>query len=94
MWFQLRCYFFTICSQIMGFNSAFPIVANRRVDSTLRVRDGETIVLGGLFSDIDSDTVTKLPFLGDLPVLGGVFRNRKRSHTRDEVVFYITPHIL
>jgi type II secretory pathway component GspD/PulD (secretin) len=81
-------------SQIMGFNNAFPIVANRKVDSTLRVRDGETIVLGGLFSDIDSDTVTKLPFLGDIPVLGGVFRNRQRSHTRDEVVFYITPHIL
>jgi type II secretory pathway component GspD/PulD (secretin) len=81
-------------SQIMGFNNAFPIVANRKVDSTLRVRDGETIVLGGLFSDIDSDTVTKLPFLSDIPVLGSVFRNRQRSHTRDEVVFYITPHIL
>ncbi len=81
-------------SQIMGFNNAFPIVANRRVDSTLRVRDGETIVLGGLFSDIDSDTVTKLPFLGDVPVLGSVFRNRQRSHSHDEVVFYITPHIL
>lgn len=81
-------------SQIMGFNNAFPIVANRKVDSTLRVRDGETIVLGGLFSDIDSDTVTKLPFLGDIPILGSVFRNRQRSHTRDEVVFYITPHIL
>ncbi|MGD0473588.1 MAG: secretin N-terminal domain-containing protein [Candidatus Velthaea sp.] len=81
-------------SQIEGFNNAFPIVANRRVDSTLRVRDGETIVLGGLFSDIDSETVTKLPFLGDVPVLGSVFRNRQRSHTHDEVVFYITPHIL
>jgi type IV pilus assembly protein PilQ len=81
-------------SQIMGFNNAFPIVATRKVDSTLRVQDGQTIVLGGLFSDVDSDTVTKLPFLGDIPVLGSVFRNRQRSHTRDEVVFYITPHIL
>jgi type II secretory pathway component GspD/PulD (secretin) len=81
-------------SQIMGFNNAFPIVATRKVDSTLRVQDGQTIVLGGLFSEIDSDTVTKLPFLGDIPVFGNVFRNRQRSHTRDEVVFYITPHIL
>jgi type II secretory pathway component GspD/PulD (secretin) len=81
-------------SQISGFNNGVPIVANRRVDSTLRVRDGETIVLGGLFSDIDSDTVTKLPFLSDVPVLGSVFRNRQHSHTHDEVVFYITPHIL
>jgi len=81
-------------SQIIGFNAAFPIVANRRVDSTLRVRDGETIVLGGLFSDVDSDTVTKLPFLGDVPVFGSFFRNRQRSHTKDEVVFLITPHVL
>jgi type II secretory pathway component GspD/PulD (secretin) len=81
-------------SQIIGFNNNFPIIANRKVDATLRVRDGETIVLGGLFQDIDSETVTKLPFLGDLPVLGAVFRNRQRTHTKDEVVFFITPHIL
>jgi type II secretory pathway component GspD/PulD (secretin) len=81
-------------SQITGFNNSFPIVANRKVDSTLRVHDGETIVLGGLFSDVDSDTITKLPGLGDIPVLGGFFKNRQKSHTRDEVVFYITPHIL
>ena len=41
-------------SQIIGFNNSFPIVANRKVDATLRVRDGETIVLGGLFQDVDS----------------------------------------
>jgi type II secretory pathway component GspD/PulD (secretin) len=81
-------------SQIIGFNNSFPIVANRKLDATLRVRDGETIVLGGLFQDVDSDTVTKLPLLGDLPVLGGFFRNRQRTHNRDEVVFFITPHIL
>ncbi|GAC1416196.1 MAG: hypothetical protein NVSMB5_06250 [Candidatus Velthaea sp.] len=81
-------------SQITGFNNSFPIIANRKVDSTLRVHDGETIVLGGLFSDVDSDTVTKLPILGDVPVLGVFFRNRQRSHSKDEVIFYITPHIL
>jgi type IV pilus assembly protein PilQ len=81
-------------SQIIGFNNNFPIIANRKLDSTLRVHDGETIVLGGLFQDVDSETVTKLPILGDLPVLGGVFRNRARTHTKDEVVFFITPRIL
>ncbi|HEX3463172.1 MAG TPA: secretin N-terminal domain-containing protein [Candidatus Elarobacter sp.] len=81
-------------SQIIGFNNSFPIVANRKVDATLRVRDGETIVLGGLFQDVDSETVTKFPVLGDLPVLGGFFRNRQTTHTKDEVVFFITPHVL
>jgi type IV pilus assembly protein PilQ len=81
-------------SQIIGFNSSFPIVANRKVDATLRVHDGETIVLGGLFQDVDSETIAKLPILGDLPVLGAFFRNRQTSHTKDEVVFFITPHVL
>jgi type II secretory pathway component GspD/PulD (secretin) len=81
-------------SQIIGFNNNFPIVANRKVDATLRVRDGETIVLGGLFQDVDSETITKFPVLGDLPVLGTFFRNRQTTHNKDEVVFFITPHVL
>lgn len=81
-------------SQIIGFNANFPVIANRKVDSTLRVRDGETIVLGGLFQDVSSETVTKLPLLGNLPALGAFFRNKQRTHTHDEVVFFITPRIL
>jgi type II secretory pathway component GspD/PulD (secretin) len=81
-------------SEIIGFNSNFPIIANRKVDATLRVHDGETIVLGGLFEDTSSETVTKLPWLGDLPILGPFFRNKQTAHQRDEVVFFITPHIL
>ena len=64
------------------------------MDATLRVHDGETIVLGGLFQDVDSETITKFPILGDLPVLGTFFRNRQTTHSKDEVVFFLTPHIL
>ena len=81
-------------SEIIGFNASFPIIANRKVDATLRVRDGETIVLGGLFEDTSSETITKLPFLGDIPILGQFFRNKATARQRDEVVFLITPHLL
>ncbi len=81
-------------SQIIGYNASFPIIANRKVDATLRVGDGETIVLGGLFSDVSSETISKLPFLGDMPILGSFFRNKQRTHTRDEVVFFITPRLI
>lgn len=81
-------------SEIQGFEQSYPIIASRKVDSTLRVRDGETIVLGGLLREISSETVTKLPVLGDLPILGSVFRNRQKSAERDEIVFLITPHIV
>jgi type IV pilus assembly protein PilQ len=81
-------------SAIIGFNASFPIIANRKVDSTVHVRNGETIVLGGLFEDTSSETISKLPLLGDIPILGQFFRNKAASHQRDEVVFLITPHIL
>jgi type IV pilus assembly protein PilQ len=81
-------------SEIIGFNSSFPIIANRKVDAVLRVHDGETIVLGGLFQDTSSETISKLPFLGDIPILGQFFKNKATARQRDEVVFLITPHIL
>lgn len=81
-------------SQVTGFISNFPIISTRKAQSTLRVNDGDTIVIAGLFSDVDSRTLSKVPFLGDIPVVGEVFRNRQRNHSKDEVVFLITPHLV
>lgn len=81
-------------SEIQTFVGGYPVIANRRIDSTLRVRDNETIVLGGLLRDIDQDTVTKVPWLGDVPVFGKLFQNRQHARERDEVVFCITPHVV
>lgn len=81
-------------SAIQEFVQNYPVVANRKVDSTLRVQDGETIVLGGLLREISSETVTKVPLLGDIPILGEIFKNRQKSSQRDEIVFLITPHIV
>lgn len=81
-------------SEIQGQMSGYPIIANRRIDSTLRVKSDQTIVLGGLLRDIDSQTVSKIPFLADIPVFGKIFQNRQDQHTRDEVVFLITPHVI
>lgn len=81
-------------SAIQGFVGGYPVIANRKVDSTLRVKDDQTIVLGGLLRDIDSETITKIPFLANIPVFGKIFQNRERTHVRDEVVFLITPHVI
>ena len=82
-------------SQILSFVGSYPIVGQRHVTNVLRVGNDETIVIAGLFSDITSDTIQKVPFLGDMPFgLGNIFRNRTKSHTRDEIVFMITPHVL
>ncbi len=82
-------------SEVQGFTSAgYPIIANRKIDSTLRVKSGETIVLGGLLRDSSSETISRVPWLSDIPVLGKFFENKQASRERDEIVFLITPHII
>ncbi len=81
-------------SAVTAFSNNYPVITTRKAQSTLRVRDGETIVIAGLFNDVDNETLTKVPFLGDIPFIGEVFRNRVKSHNKDEVVFLITPHLV
>ncbi len=66
----------------------------READTTVRVRSGETIVIGGLLQDEDTKTFTKVPILGDLPLIGQFFRNHGRDHLRREVLVFVTPHLL
>lgn len=82
-------------SELLGVtDSGYPIIANRKIDSTLRVRDSETIVLGGLMRDVSNETISKVPGLADIPVLGKFFQNKRANHERDEIVFLITPHVI
>lgn len=82
-------------SELLGFTSSgYPIIANRKIDATLRVRDNETIVLGGLMRDVSSETLEKIPGLANIPIIGSFFKNKTTSHERDEIVFLITPHVI
>jgi type IV pilus assembly protein PilQ len=81
-------------STIVNFVNNFPVIGTRRAQSTLRVRDGDSIVIAGLFSDLDTSTLSKVPLLGDLPLFGELFKSRSRTHSKDEVVFLITPHLV
>jgi len=81
-------------STVVNFVNGFPVIGTRKAQSTLRVRDGETIVIAGLFQELDARTLTKVPLLADVPLLGEVFKNRLKSHVKDEVVFLITPRLV
>ena len=65
-----------------------------QADTTMMVRDGETIVLGGLMKDTKSTTEKKIPFLGDIPILGWFFRSTEKEVKKTEILIFITPHIL
>jgi type II secretory pathway component GspD/PulD (secretin) len=82
-------------SELVGFTpTGYPIVANRKIDSTLRVQDNQTIVLGGLMRDTSNETISKVPWISDIPIIGRLFQNKQSAHERDEIVFLITPHVI
>jgi len=67
----------------------------RSTKSTVRIKDGETVVIGGLIRKDKSETLTKVPILGDIPVLGALFRHKYVDKNKDrELLVFITPHIL
>ncbi len=71
-----------------------PIVDTSEVETTIRVKDGVTIIIGGLIKDEVKNTKNKIPVLGDLPLVGKVFRNESRSKNKTEIVIFLTPHII
>lgn len=66
----------------------------RSADTTVRLKNGETMVIGGLIDSDESRSLSKIPFLGDLPVLGAFFRSVRTSRTETELMIFLTAHVL
>ncbi len=58
------------------------------------VDNGQTVVLGGVYEVSKSDVIKKVPVLGDIPVLGNLFKNNSRNDTKAELLIFVTPRIL
>lgn len=81
-------------STLQGFsaNNGPPIIAKNHTKGDLLLHDDEGLVISGFYSDVSSDTLSKIPFLGDIPLVGGLFRSRQTSRTRAEIAFIVIPH--
>ncbi|MBF0511528.1 MAG: hypothetical protein HQL13_04275 [Candidatus Omnitrophica bacterium] len=66
----------------------------RGSDSILKLKDGQSMVIGGLMTNQKNTEVTKMPFLGDLPLLGGLFRSTTKIKSERELIIFLTPHII
>ncbi|QJW48197.1 MFS transporter [bacterium BFN5] len=66
----------------------------RSADTEVRLKDGETMVIGGLIGKEEAKNFSKVPFLGDLPILGSLFRNSNNTKNESEVVIFLTAHIV
>ncbi|MBQ0944388.1 type IV pilus secretin PilQ [Ideonella sp. 4Y16] len=74
--------------------TAGPVINTKRAKTQVLVENGGTVVLGGIFTQNDSDEVNKVPFLGDIPFVGNLFKNRVRFSNRTELLIFITPKVV
>jgi len=71
-----------------------PIINRREINTAVLVDDGQTVVIGGVYEFNDRSSVAKVPFLGDIPFLGNLFKKRGRSKDKAELLVFVTPKIL
>jgi type IV pilus assembly protein PilQ len=71
-----------------------PSIDTREVTTQVLVNDGQTVVLGGILQTKSDDVVNKVPWLGDIPVLGHLFKNTNRTNNKDELLIFVTPKIV
>jgi len=75
-------------------DTQLPWVKRRVSRTTIRIKDGETVIVGGLLGVESSKTVHRVPFLGDLPFVGSLFRHTSELTRKTDLIIQVTPHIL
>jgi len=93
----IRIYVNPVVSQIGttgGITGIAPGIDTRTTETTIITKDGDTIVIGGLISERTDRTTTKVPLLGDIPILGWLFKRASDSHARTELLVFVTPRIM
>ena len=71
-----------------------PVIDKRSADTVVVTPDSQTVVIGGLIANLKTETVNKIPVLGDLPLLGFAFRSKSKRDTKTELLIFLTPHIV
>ncbi|MGD1974419.1 MAG: type II secretion system protein GspD, partial [Desulfobacterales bacterium] len=75
-------------------SSTLPVTNKRTVDTTVIVEDEQTVVIGGLIDDTSTDNENKVPGLGDVPLLGWLFKNQSETNNKTNLFIFITPRVI
>ncbi len=81
-------------NSLSGISNGIPQISTRDTQTTVAMREDETLVIGGLIQDTATSTTQKIPLLGDLPLIGKAFRNENVNRERNELIITVTPHIV
>ncbi len=79
--------------ELAGYGTV-PQINRREINTAVLVDDGQTVVIGGVYEFTDRSSVSKVPFLGDIPFLGNLFKKRGRSKDKAELLIFVTPKVL
>jgi len=74
--------------------AALPPKKTRSVDTRLRLKNGETFAIGGLIQENEQESMSKVPLLGDIPIIGEIFKSRSYDSSRTELLIFVTPRII
>jgi general secretion pathway protein D len=83
-----------VVSSVTGYSQGYPTISQREAETSASVRDGETFVIGGLTMENNIRTRSKVPLLGDIPLIGEAFKLEKSTRSTTELYIVITPHIV
>jgi type IV pilus assembly protein PilQ len=79
---------------IKGFTQGVPSLTKRSITTGVMVDSGDTVVIGGVYEFRNREDISKLPWLGDVPVLGNLFKKRGKTHSKAELLVFVTPRVL
>jgi general secretion pathway protein D len=91
---EIEASFSKLIEGTTGLSSSTPTTAQRKINTVVSIASGATIVIGGLMRDDKETIVTKVPLLGDIPLIGGLFRFSKDTNLKTNLLLFITPHVL
>ncbi len=85
-----------LIKNILGYDAVLnaPILGTREAQTTVLVKDGQTMVIGGLITDDRESSNGKIPILGDLPLIGSLFKNTDKSKDKTELLIFLTPRVV
>jgi pilus assembly protein CpaC len=78
--------------EVSGFD--IPAITTRKVKTEVELADGQSFVIGGLLDNTESETFAKIPFLGDIPILGKFFQSMQKTKSNTELIVIVTPEIV
>jgi general secretion pathway protein D len=85
---------FCVVSSVTGFSQGYPTISQREAETSATVRDGDSFIIGGLSQEDVINTHSKIPLLGDIPILGQAFRKDTKTQSKTELYIVVTPHIV